>query len=141
MSEWQELGGSADLMDEVSLLALFLCNHAGGEKVRTLEAIACAYLNRKNRGNGSLDAMSDIPVMSPVDPLSAGDTEKAMSIARRVARRALNGGLADSTSGATMFHHIDLDPEWARQAELVHSEGDFLFFRLKADDQKTSTAI
>jgi len=54
---------------------------------------------------------------------------KIIQVAVRVIRRMIRGVLPDSIFGATTFHHIDENPEWAFNIGYIAEVGDFLFYK------------
>jgi hypothetical protein len=58
------------------------------------------------------------------------DFSRKLELCRRIARRALHGGLLDPAPGATAFHRIGEDPTWSRHRVPVAIIGSFLFYDL-----------
>lgn len=50
-------------------------------------------------------------------------------IAKDIARRALNGQLADNTDGALYFHHRRLSPAWSKKFVRTAQVGPHVFYR------------
>jgi hypothetical protein len=134
--------------DAATLLARFLHAEAGGESVRTREALAAVAANQVARrlrwigeaGRGGcirrlraklfLDCLVAItPDAGEPDvrePRAVDDHSYAASL--RIAQRAVSGALQDPTHGANRHHPLGNSPEWARGLTPCAYIGGFLFY-------------
>lgn len=112
--------------DTAERLADLVIRVAGDESVRTIEAVAATLARRATAGpSGASEACA--PGLAEDPP--AWRDERA-DLCRRIARRAVRGCLDHLIGGATAFHRIDADPEWARPLLPVAVFGSFLFYRI-----------
>lgn len=140
---------SALLHESVSRLAGFLCAHAEGEPVRTLEAIAAVISNRvqgllirrrhgesespyfKNLPSEAIRAQLFISVLDAMEGPQATLVQPAdpvLACCLRIARRAMNQALRDPTRGATDFRKLgDPFPETPGGEEGLWI-GSYVFF-------------
>jgi spore germination cell wall hydrolase CwlJ-like protein len=55
--------------------------------------------------------------------------EKSYTIAKEIARKALNRQLTDRTDGAMYFHHRKLNPDWSSKFIHTIDIGDHIFYK------------
>ncbi len=137
-------GRAAGSRDAVSLLARFLYAEAGGESVRTREAIAATIANQVERllsgtaaspslGRGaprcSSECLSDL---ARLWRHRRGTSDPIFASCWRIARRAVSGALHDPTGGAVRFHDFGRRPGWASGLNPSAWIGSYLFY---ADDE------
>jgi spore germination cell wall hydrolase CwlJ-like protein len=130
------------------LLARTLWGEAGDRPVRAIEAVAAVIATRARRAAapggprhlgqgiaGVCRAPFQFPCWNPHHPrhsamLEAPEGDPALVICRRVAARAMAGGFADPTGGATHYHPAEVLPAWA-VGEVPNAEiGGLVFYRL-----------
>lgn len=124
--------------DAVSLLALFLYHEAGGESVRTREAIAATLANRVDRLlSGSEPSRTTRRPARFIECLRALSAKKAalpaaddplLASCRRIAQRAVSGALQDPTGGCVRFHELSASPSWASGLNPCAWFGSYLFY-------------
>ncbi|MFO1145644.1 MAG: cell wall hydrolase [Rhodospirillales bacterium] len=133
--------------DAAFLLALFLWDEARGESVRVREALAATIANQvrvwqetaagpprpgvTGAAAGAARALLfaaclDRQGRREVAPPPAADP--VFAACQRIARRAVNGALADPTGGAVRFHRLGVRPTWAAELEPGPLIGCFLFY-------------
>lgn len=133
--------------DAAFLLALFLWDEACGETVRVREALAATLANQVRVWQETA-AGQPRPAVTPAAADAARallfiaclDREGRREVApppvadpvfascQRIARRAVNGALADPTGGAVRFHRLGVRPSWAAAREPGPLVGCFLFY-------------
>jgi hypothetical protein len=124
---------SDPIANRADQLADFLMQVAGDQNVRAVEAVAAALANRIRNGGIPEDEVASGETTRPgLAEAGAHWRGERWELCRRIARRALKGSLADLTAGATAFHRIDADPDWARPLLPVAVFGNFLFYRAGA---------
>lgn len=111
---------------DVDILARTLWGEARGIGVRGMEAVGAVIVNRAAcpaRFGRTMAQVCLAPAQFRCWDASYGtlaklraaaDGDPALLAARRVARRALGGALADPTGGATRYHAKGEFPRWAR---------------------------
>lgn len=115
----------------VDSLALTLLTIGADQSVRVLEALAAALVNRARQRRGNADlGLSEPPPACFEDAATASTRGQKLQFCRRIARRALRGSLADPTSGATAFHRLESNPDWAHDLLPVATFGSFLFYQM-----------
>jgi N-acetylmuramoyl-L-alanine amidase len=138
------------------ILALTLCAEADDQPVRALEALAAMVANRARLAaadatlrlrfapgaaqTGLLEACCRAPFLfecwTPRHPRRAAllralrQPDARLEVCRRIARRAVAGGLVDPTIGATHCHRADTLPGWALGHAPSAEIGGFVFYRL-----------
>ena len=122
----------------VDWLALTLLVIAADQDVRALEALAATLVRQARRTRrGLLRVLSALSPAPFPGAASIGDFSRKLQLCRRIARRALHGGLLDPAPGATVFHRIGESPAWARDLLPATIIGSFLFYDL-ADPTPTT---
>lgn len=131
----------------VEILTLTLWGEAADRPVRAIEALAALVVNRARQaavpggpahwGRG-VAGVCRTPFQFPcwnrnhprhaaLRGIAAGDG--ALAICRRVAARAVAGGMPDPTGGATYFHDVWALPGWALGRPAVAEIGGLCFYR------------
>jgi spore germination cell wall hydrolase CwlJ-like protein len=124
----------------IDLLARTLWGEARGEDMAGLEAVAAVIINRTKRGPGywwgsTIEEVCQSPFQfscwNKSDPnrvqlLAVTVADPAFAKCLEVARRAVNGQLADTTSGATHYHTSMVNPAWKTRPCAVI--GNHLFY-------------
>lgn len=137
---------ASDLSDPVDILARTIYGEARGEPVRGKEAVAAVIINRVRRAERrggrywwGHDVVSvchkawQFSCWNGNDPnrekiLSVSDSNKTFQTCLRVARRAIGGGLEDTTDGATHYHAKTVSPPWAKRKSPSAEIGNHLFY-------------
>lgn len=139
------LAQSAGNAEAVDVLARTLWGEARYETLRSLEAVAAVIRNRAIRTRpddcpGDDQAIvatclrdplfscwnADAPNRSQLLTISSADPVFATCL--RIARRAVNGALADPTGGATRYHARSVFPRWASGWSPCAEIGNLLFY-------------
>lgn len=86
-------------------------------------------------GRNISDIISDKNLFESLNPdslnhdlLSVVANDKSFQMCVRVARRMMNGGLADCCNGATKFHHDGYIPQWATSRGYIAEIDGLLFY-------------
>jgi hypothetical protein len=115
----------------VDWLALTLLATAADQDVRAFEAIAATLVRQARRAGQDLASALKALTCTPFPGGAAvDDFSRKLELCRRIARRALHGGLLDPAPGATAFHRFGEDPTWSRNRLPVAIIGSFLFYDL-----------
>jgi spore germination cell wall hydrolase CwlJ-like protein len=136
-----DVDGRRPIDDPVTCLARSIYWEARGEGEEAMRAVAHVVANRVagKRFPGSFCAViKDGGERAPCQfswwcdgrPDTAWEAE-VYARAREIARQVLNGTSRDPTGGATMFHHTDVSPGWARAAKRTATIGSHVFYTLK----------
>nr|DAL30971.1 MAG TPA_asm: lytic transglycosylase [Caudoviricetes sp.] len=131
--------------DDADVLARTLYGEARGEGLLGIEAVANVILNRVALAKEHLLWWGKTVAEVCLKPLQfscwnpddknfqatvkASDTDPVFRLCQRVAVRAMNGFLADTTHGATHYHAKQVNPAWARALTPVYEYGNHLFYR------------
>lgn len=99
-------------------LARFLLRQADG--VAGMEALAAMIVNAGEAGR--------LP-LSEAEGAAGLEGDPRLAAARRIARRALAGQIADPTGGAVRFHRVDAAPAWSLDQAPTFMVGRLLFYR------------
>ena len=115
----------------VDWLALALLAMAADQDVRVFEALAATLVRRARRARQDLaSALQELTPHPFPGAAAIDDFSRKLELCRRIARRALHGGLLDPAPGATAFHRIGEIPTWSRNRLPVAIIGSFLFYDL-----------
>jgi N-acetylmuramoyl-L-alanine amidase len=111
------------------VLARTIWGEARSESVRAMEAVAAVILNRvasaregRSWWGSTIIAVCRAPLQFSCWNLSdpnrrlvdqVTEDDRVFPICQRIARRAITGGLADPTGGATHYHALGTAPVWA----------------------------
>lgn len=125
----------------IDTLARTIWGEARGQPLEGQEAVANIVMNRvrKRRPRWGLTVEkvcrapyqfscwnSNDPNLAKLTKVDA--TNPTFSLCLDIARRALNGGLPDRTSGSTHYHTTGVSPSWSSGHAPVVKIGDHLFF-------------
>lgn len=131
--------GNSPLDDAITCLSRTIYWEARGAGDGEMEAVASVVMNRlghpdfpntvcevvrqgSEQGNCQFswwcDGRSD-----------SAHEEQAYAESKEIARRALNGSLADSTDGALFFHHKQITPSWSSEFIKTAETDEFDFYR------------
>lgn len=131
------------------ILALTLWGEAADRPVRAIEALAALVMNRVRRAagpegpthwgrgvGGVCRAPFQFPCWNRNNPRHAALAEvppgdAALAICRRIAKRAVSGGLPDPTGGATHVHDAASLPGWALGRAAAAEIGGLCFYRVE----------
>jgi spore germination cell wall hydrolase CwlJ-like protein len=133
--------GKPAAMDDLEILARTLWGEGRGGSDEGLEAIAAVVMNRL-RAPGERFGRTVAEVCLQPKQFScwnADDPNRAKILAlkgdepsllrcRAIARRAIEGGLADPTFGAVHYHHRAIRPNWAQGKQASIRVDDHLFY-------------
>jgi spore germination cell wall hydrolase CwlJ-like protein len=131
--------GAEPLDDAITCLSRSIYWEAKGEGTAGMEAIANVVMNRL----GHEDFPNTICkiVMQGQEQGSCQfswwcdgrsddvQEEKSYTIAKEIARKALNRQLTDRTDGAMYFHHRKLNPDWSSKFIHTIDIGDHIFYK------------
>ena len=133
---------------EIDTLTRTLWAEARGEGTAGMEAVASVVLNRvkiaaENNGRWwwgeNIIQVCQKPYQFSCWNRSDANFQKLQAVdekdlyfatAMRIARRAAEGAIPDSTDGATHYHARGTDPYWARGETPVAAIGNHIFYRL-----------
>ena len=144
--------------DPAEILAVTLRAEAGEQPVRAIEALAALVVNRARlaeadaalrmrfapggtgTGGGLLAAACRAPFLfecwRPHHPRRAAllqamrVADDMLAVCRRIAGRAVAGGLTDPTRGATHCHRAEVLPGWAIGLVPTAEIGGYVFYRI-----------
>jgi len=130
----------ADAGTAIDLVARTVWGEARTLSLRAMEAVAAVVVNRFRaagcRYGATVAAVCLAPgafaCWAPSHPdreavLTAAPGDPVFDLCRRIARRALGGGLADPTGGAVRWHDVGEMPAWAIGRVPLARIGDRLF--------------
>lgn len=131
--------GEAPLDDAITCLARTIYWETKGQVTDQMEAVASVVMNRLQTDDyprtvcdvvkqGSETGSCQFSWWCDGRPDSVQE-EEAYTLAKEIARRALNGQLRDRTDGALFFHDRSVSPSWASEFERTHQVGDHLFYK------------
>ncbi|WP_420548997.1 cell wall hydrolase [Curvivirga sp.] len=132
--------------EEVDVLARTIWGEARGEQLSGMEAVASCVMNRVAKsqargghwwGNNVVDVCKkpyQFSCWNKDDPnltkmLEVNEEDKVFASAKRIAKRALRGSLADSTNGATHYHAAQILPWWAKGRTPIAGIGRHKFYK------------
>ncbi|SEN20069.1 cell wall hydrolase [Nitrosomonas marina] len=135
--------GEEPLDDAITCLSRTIYWEARGQQATEMEAIASVVMNRLNQGDfpdtickvvkqGNEQGLCQFSWWCDGRPDEAD--EETYTIAKEIARKALNQQLTDHTHGATFFHHRDIKPEWSMEFIKTSEIGEHVFY--KSDNTK-----
>ncbi|WP_166359707.1 cell wall hydrolase [Pseudomonas akapageensis] len=136
--------GAAALDDAITCLARSIYWEAKGGEPADMEAVASVVMNRVGH-EGFPDTVCKV--------VKQGSEKKACqfswwcdgrsdqvveddryTIAKEIARKALNQQLTDRTQGALYFHNRHVSPDWAKEYIKTTETGYFLFYKPRAGE-------
>ncbi|SET35160.1 Cell wall hydrolase CwlJ, involved in spore germination [Nitrosomonas marina] len=130
--------GEEPLDDAITCLSRTIYWEARGQQTTEMEAIASVVMNRLNQGDfpnticnvvkqGNEQGSCQFSWWCDGRPDEAD--EETYTIAKEIARRALNQQLTDRTQGATFFHHRDTRPDWSMEFIRTSEIGEHVFYK------------
>ncbi|MFQ6572016.1 cell wall hydrolase [Pseudomonas sp. UM16] len=131
--------GQAALDDAITCMARSIYWESKGGKSPDMEAVASVVMNRLGHEGfpdtvcgvvkqGSESGNCQFSWWCDGRPDSVQE-ETRYSIAKEIARKALNRQLDDRTHGALYFHDRNVSPNWARTYVKTTETSDFLFYK------------
>lgn len=131
--------GQSPMDDSITCLARTIYWEAKGATDEDMSAVASVVLNRLGH-EGFPDSICAV-VKQGVETKSCQfswwcdgrpdqvEEEQRYTIAKEIARRALNQQLKDPTGGALYFHDRNVHPEWAKAYRKTAETQHFLFYK------------
>lgn len=131
--------GASALDDTITCLARSIYWEAKGGKPADMESVANVVINRVGH-EGFPDTVCKV-VKQGVETKTCqfswwcdGRSDQVVeddqyTIAKEIARKALNQQLTDRTRGALYFHDRNVRPRWARKYIRTRETGKFLFYK------------
>ena len=133
--------GQAPVDDAITCLSRTIYWEAKGGETRDMEAVANVVINRLGHEGFAGTVCEVVKQGSEKSPCQFSwwcdgrpdQVEEAdrYTIAKEIARKALNQQLPDRTEGALYFHDRSVSPDWARAYIKTAVIGDFLFYKPK----------
>lgn len=131
--------GEAPLNETLTCLARTIYWEAKGVADADMEAVANVVMNRLAHAGFPSTVCEVVTQGSEQGPCQFSwwcdgrpdhvVEEDAYTIAREVARQALNQQLPDHTDGALYFHDRNVTPHWASEYFMTAETDDFLFYK------------
>ncbi len=131
--------GKEDLNDPITCLARTIYWEARGQGKEGMEAIANVVMNRLGH-EGFANTICEVVKQGSEKggcqfswwcdgrPDAAKDDE-SYSVAKEIARKALNRQLADRTGGALYFHQRNVTPAWSKKYIKTFEDGTFDYYK------------
>jgi spore germination cell wall hydrolase CwlJ-like protein len=131
--------GAEPLDDAITCLARSIYWEAKGEGAAGMEAIANVVMNRLGH-EGFPNTVCEV-VMQGQEQGSCQfswwcdgrpddiQEEKSYTIAKEIARKALNRQLTDRTDGAMYFHQREVNPDWSSKFINTVDVGEHIFYK------------
>ena len=138
--------GKEALDDAITCLARSIYWETKGEELAGMQAVASVVMNRLGQP-GFPDTVCGVVKQGQESgscqfswwcdgrPDAVQEPER-YSIAKEVARQALNGQLVDRTGGATYFHHKRVSPDWSNTFTRTTVIGPHRFYKPADGDGK-----
>ncbi|MGC5700774.1 cell wall hydrolase [Pseudomonas sp. NFXW11] len=134
--------GQAPVDDAITCLSRTIYWEAKGGESADMEAVANVVINRLGHEGFPGTVCEVVKQGSEKSPCQFSwwcdgrpdqvEEEGRYTIAKEIARKALNQQLADRTDGALYFHDRSVSPEWARVYIKTAEIGSFLFYKPKS---------
>lgn len=121
---WESKGGAAADMEGVASVVMNRLGHDGFPKT-VCEVVKQGVKERTCQFSWWCDGRSD-DVEEPVQ----------YTLAKEIARKALNQQLNDSTRGALYFHDRNVHPDWAKAYVKTAETAKFLFYKPRSGDAR-----
>ncbi|HNP25459.1 MAG TPA: cell wall hydrolase [Nitrosomonas sp.] len=139
--------GEKPLDDALTCLARTIYWEARGEETAGMQAIANVVMNRLTHEDFS-DAICDVVTQGQEQGACQfswwcdgrsddAEAEKSYSLAKEIARKALNQQLRDKTDGALYFHHHAVTPDWGSEFIKTTEIGGHIFYKPRAVSSDT----
>lgn len=105
--------------------------------LRVVEALTSMISNCATKNNHDIcDVISDATIFESLnidsvrhDKLSVDSNRREFQMCVRIAIKMLHGNLPDACYGATMFHRVELMPNWAIARGYIADIDGILFYR------------
>jgi spore germination cell wall hydrolase CwlJ-like protein len=134
--------GKAPMDDAITCLSRTIYWEAKGGASEDMEAVASVVLNRLSH-EGFPDTVCEVVKQgSEKSPCQFSwwcdgrsdqvEEESRYSIAKEIARKALNQELPDSTNGALFFHDRSSSLDWSKTYIKTKEIGSFMFYKPKS---------
>lgn len=131
--------GAAPLDDAITCLARSIYWEAKGKSFADMEAVASVVMNRLGK-EGFPDTVCKVVKQGSEQKTCQfswwcdGRSDQVVeddqyTIAKEIARKALNKQLPDRTHGALYFHDRNVKPDWAKEYIKTTETGMFLFYK------------
>lgn len=134
--------GQAPVDDAITCLSRTIYWEAKGGETRDMEAVANVVINRLGHEGFPGTVCEVVKQGSEKSPCQFSwwcdgrpdqvEEPDRYTLAKEIARKALNQQLPDRTLGALYFHDRSVSPDWARAFIKTTAIGDFLFYKPKA---------
>lgn len=121
---WESKGGAAPDMEGVASVVMNRLGHDGFPKT-VCDVVKQGIKERTCQFSWWCDGRSD-DVEEPVQ----------YTLAKEIARKALNQQLNDSTRGALYFHDRNVRPAWAKAYMKTSETAKFLFYKPRSGDAR-----
>jgi spore germination cell wall hydrolase CwlJ-like protein len=138
--------GQEPVENAIICLARTIYWEAKGEGVAGMEAVANVVMNRlghESFPNTICEIVRQGQEQSTCQfswwcdgRMDAAEEEKSYSIAREIARKALNQQLTDRTHGALYFHHEKVTPSWSAEYTKTVKVGEHVFYKPAGEKAK-----
>jgi len=136
--------GKESIDDAITCLSRTIYWEAKGGAPADMEAVAQVVLNRLGREDFANTVCGVVKQGSEKKNCQFSwwcdgrsdqvDEEDRYSVAKEVARKALNQQLTDRTRGALYFHDRNVSPSWLKQHIKTAETGKFIFYKPAASD-------
>lgn len=133
--------GQAPVDDAITCLSRTLYWEAKGGESADMEAVADVVMNRLGHEGFPSTVCEVVKQGSEKSPCQFSwwcdgrpdqvQEEGRYSLAKEIARKALNQQLQDRTGGALYFHDRSVSPQWAKSYIKTTEIGHFLFYKPK----------
>ncbi|ROL92205.1 cell wall hydrolase [Pseudomonas protegens] len=133
--------GQAPVDDAITCLSRTLYWEAKGGESADMEAVADVVMNRLGHEGFPATVCEVVKQGSEKSPCQFSwwcdgrpdqvQEEGRYSLAKEIARKALNQQLKDRTGGALYFHDRSVSPQWAKSYIKTTEIGHFLFYKPK----------
>ncbi|MGA4634027.1 cell wall hydrolase [Pseudomonas solani] len=136
--------GEAPLDDPITCLARSIYWEAKGAPAQDMESVANVVMNRLGNEQfpktvcavvkqGSESKSCQFSWWCDGRPDEAVEEER-FTLAREIARKALNGQLQDRTHGALYFHDRNVSPSWAKKFTRTAQTKRLLFYKPRLEE-------
>jgi spore germination cell wall hydrolase CwlJ-like protein len=138
--------GQEPLEDAITCLSRTIYWEAKGEGAAGMEAIANVVMNRLGK-EGFPNTICEVVTQGSEQGVCQFswwcdgrsddvEEEKSYTIAKEIARKALNRQLKDRTGGALYFHHRNVSPTWSTEYIMTVEIGEHVFYKPHGDQVK-----
>lgn len=133
--------GQASMDDAITCLSRTIYWEAKGGASEEMEAVASVVMNRLGHADFPDTVCEVVKQGSEKSPCQFSwwcdgrpdqvEEENRYTLAKEVARKALNQKLSDSTNGALFFHDHSASPDWSKTYTKTTEIGSFMFYKPK----------